>query len=87
MLAAALPFWSGFIGGGLFPPAFGRFLEGRRPSDAHLWSGTLYAVDLAGSAAGGLLVSAVLVPVIGVYATFAMLSVIILACFLLFPSR
>ena len=64
----------GFIGGFQFPVAAS--LIRRKPESPGTSSSILYSRDLAGSAAGALLVSTLLVPVYGVYNTLILLTLL-----------
>jgi hypothetical protein len=68
-----LPVISGLVGGLIFPLANKIYLGDTPQGSAHIASGTLYGVDLVGSGLGAMLVSAVLIPIVGVYQTLAII--------------
>ncbi len=76
VIAGLLPFVSGFIGGASFQAANKIYLHGLRDDAAAAASGVLYGVDLIGSAIGAMAVSALLVPVVGIYETCEMVLIL-----------
>ncbi len=76
IISLALPAASGIAGGAIFPLANKVYLNGALEGRAHVLSGRLYGMDLLGSAAGALLASAIVIPIIGIYQTLAVLIVL-----------
>ena len=62
-----LPFFAGFVGGIQFPLANAIYL--RQGYDVAASAGTTYSSDLLGSCIGALLVSAFVIPLVGIYGT------------------
>ena len=65
---------AGFIGGYQFPLANRLYL--RHTRSIHRVAGLLYGSDLLGSSAGAILVSAFIIPLLGIYPTLLLLSVL-----------
>ncbi|MFB3779025.1 MAG: fused MFS/spermidine synthase [Bryobacteraceae bacterium] len=89
-LFALLAFLSGLLGGHQFPLASRLFFGAEREGGA----GTLYALDLAGSCVGAVLISAWFIPLFGFWRAGAVISVLCLAsslpsllCALRAPTR
>jgi spermidine synthase len=72
---------AGFIGGAQFPLANRLVLQ----NSGHLGrvAGFLYAFDLAGSSVGAILTSAIFIPILGIYPTLFLLSILNLSCLVL----
>ncbi len=81
----ALALACGFIGGSQFPMASRIYFPGSGPAAAN--PGTLYALDLAGSCLGAVILSVYLIPVFGFLKTALLLGLINLAPALLLAHR
>ena len=71
---AFLPIVAGFIGGFQFPLASKICLKGRE--EVGRLAGFLYGVDLLGSCLGALLASAILIPILGIFQTCLLVSIL-----------
>jgi len=79
---------AGFIGGYQFPLANELYLKSGR--SVIKTAGTIYGVDLAGSSLGALLTSALLIPLLGIYQTliiFTLLNLVALINLLWIPPK
>jgi len=88
IIFSCLPFIAGFVGGLQYPIANKIYLE----NDKNLGksAGITYASDLLGACLGGLLVSAFVIPLIGIYRTcvgITLLNLVALAALLLGAKR
>jgi len=79
---AFLPIIAGFIGGFQFPLASKICLKNREVEhpdevgEVGRWAGFLYGVDLLGSCLGALLASLILIPILGIFQTCLLVSIL-----------
>jgi len=79
---AFLPIIAGFIGGFQFPLASKICLKNRKVEhpdevgEVGRWAGFLYGVDLLGSCLGALLASLILIPILGIFQTCLLVSIL-----------
>jgi spermidine synthase len=71
---------AGFLGGIHFPLANKVYLQGRE--EIGRISGFMYGIDLAGSAAGALVISVILVPIVGIAQGISLIVVVNLSAIL-----
>ena len=79
-----MPMMAGFIGGFQFPLANKIWLKDSK--DVAKTTGFLYGVDLLGSCVGGIVIGAILIPILGIIQTCVLLSVINIFIFILISN-
>ncbi len=80
-----LPLVAGFVGGFQFPLAARIYLGGK--GEVGRTAGLVYGADLLGACLGALLVSALLIPILGVFATCLAASLLNLAALIVILAR